>query len=415
MKILYLHQYFSTPDGSGGLRGYHQANALAAAGHEVHVVCATAGKHATGLDGPFTRGRRSGSVGALHVTEIELAYSNKDSLPVRAVKFVRYAWHATLLALREPCDLVFATSTPLTAAIPGIAARMLRRRRFVFEVRDLWPEVPVAMGLIRNRALIAALSALEWCAYRGADGLIGLSPGMVEGIRRRAPAGTPVVLIPNGCDLELFDPERSEPASLGDIDEETRVAIYTGAHGRANGLDALVNAAVELERLERPPVHIVLVGEGSEKDRLQERAALEAPTCCTFLPSVRKAELPNVLARADVAIVSFENNEVFYYGTSPNKFFDYISAGRPVVVNHPGWIADLVGEHACGRAVAPDDPAALAHALADVATDPARAAIGARARRLAETEFARAKLVSDLVEFVERTAATRRGASAPVA
>ena len=404
MRVLYLHQYFSTPDGSGGLRGYHQANALAAAGHDVHVVCATAGKHVTGLSGPFERGRRSGPVGALRVTEIDLAYSNHDPLPVRAAKFARYAWHASVMALREPCDLVFATSTPLTAAVPGIVARVLRRRRFVFEVRDLWPEVPVGMGLIRNRALIGALSALEWCAYRAAVGVVGLSPGMVVGIRRRAPATTPVALIPNGCDLELFDPATAVPAELPGVGDDAVVAVYTGAHGRANGLDALVDAAAELERRGEPRLRVVLVGEGSEKARLHERAARDAPTACVFLPPVRKAALPGVLARADAAIVSFANREVFYYGTSPNKFFDYIAAGRPVVVNHPGWISDLVAEHGLGATAAPDDPGALADALQALARDPERERFGRSARRLAETEFARAALVARFVDFVERAA-----------
>jgi len=137
----------------------------------------------TGLSGPFVRGRRSGIVDGIDVIELALPYANRDGLFKRSMTFARFAFSSTVMALSTRYDVLFATSTPLTAAIPGIAARLFRRKPFIFEVRDLWPELPKAMGVVTNPVVLMLLSWLEWSAYRSATSLIGLSPGIVAGIR----------------------------------------------------------------------------------------------------------------------------------------------------------------------------------------------------------------------------------------
>ena len=173
--------------------------------------------------------------------------------------------------MTETYDLAFATSTPLTAALPGLAARWLRGKPFVFEVRDLWPELPRALG-VRNPLLLGSMSLLEWAAYRGADACIGLSPGIVAGIRRRAPRDRSIDLIPNGSDLELFHPRLRAPLTLPGLAPGDFVAGFTGAHGPANGLDALLDVARELRRRGETRIKLVFIGDGKEKDRLQAAA-----------------------------------------------------------------------------------------------------------------------------------------------
>src|SRR6218665_2297966 len=221
MKILYFHQHFSTPQGAAGTRSYEMAKRLIGRGHTVTMVCGSAGSGHTGLGQSFSKGRRRGMVDGIDVLEFDLGYSNKMSFLRRVAVFLLFAWRSIVVALREDYDVVFATTTPLTAGIPGIAARWLRGKRFVFEVRDLWPELPKAMGVITNPVMLAGLSLLEWASYRSAHRLIGLSPGIVEGIAKRGVEVERIRAVPNGCDLDIFSasptPWRPEGVSTADF------------------------------------------------------------------------------------------------------------------------------------------------------------------------------------------------------
>lgn len=213
MRVLYCHQYFSTPLGSGGTRSYHMALQLLRRGHGVIMVCGADERGVSGL-ATLRPGVAHGFVDGIEVYQFALPYANRMALAQRASAFLRYAFKISALALKLEYDLVFATSTPLTAGIPGIVAKRVRRKPFVFEVRDLWPELPRAMGVVRNPLVLAGLSLLERACYGAADACIGLAPGIVRGIRRRCRAALPVELIPNGCDVDFFSPWSSGPFPL---------------------------------------------------------------------------------------------------------------------------------------------------------------------------------------------------------
>lgn len=407
MKILYFHQHFSTPQGSSGIRSYQMARRLVSLGHQVTMICGSYDQSNTGLRGPFVRGQRRGVVDGIEVIELELSYSNKLGIWARTRQFLRYAWASARLAWSTPAELIFATSTPLTAAIPGIVGR-LRGRSFVFEVRDLWPELPRAMGAIRNPSILMALRALEWTGYRSASRLIGLAPGIVEGIRHGGGRNKPVAMIPNGCDIDLFGSttrvERGAPADAA----SPLIAIFSGTHGAANGLDALLDAAAVLQRRGERRVRMLLIGDGKRKPYLQARAAAEGLDLVEFQMPVDKATLGKLMAHADVGLQILADVPAFYYGTSPNKFFDYVAAGLPVVVNYPGWIADLIRERECGVAVPPNDPLALADALQALADEAATlSAMGKRAAVLARERFDRVRLADEWVDFVTAAAPSR--------
>ena len=174
MRVLYFHQHFSTPKGAAGIRSYEMARRLVARGHQVTMVCGSYGLGETGLSAPFAKDVRRGNVDGIDIVEFDLAYSNADGFVKRAMTFVKFALRSVKLALTERYDVVFATTTPLTAGIPGIFARWLRGKPFVFEVRDLWPELPKAMGVIRTPLVLGAMSALEWASYRSAHRVVGL-------------------------------------------------------------------------------------------------------------------------------------------------------------------------------------------------------------------------------------------------
>ncbi len=404
MKVLYFHQHFSTPKGSTGIRSYEMARALVARGHQVTMVCGSYGAGNTGLDTGFVDGLRRGPVDGIDVVEFELRYSNRDGFLKRTVTFLKFAWRSTRLALTEPHDVIFATSTPLTAGIPGIVARWLRGSRFVFEVRDLWPELPREMGVIRNPLVLWAMGVLEWLSYHSAHRLVGLSPGIVAGIARRGVHAERIALVPNGCDMELFAdaPQPWRPVGVAATD---LMAVFAGTHGMANGLDAALNAAALLRQRGRGDIKLVLIGEGQLKSALIERAQREQLDNVVFCDPVDKARLAGLMASTDVGLQLLANVPAFYYGTSPNKFFDYIASGVPPLINYPGWLAELVQDHRCGFAVPPDDATAFADALERAAAERADLPrMGERARALARAQFDRALLSAQWVRWLESAA-----------
>lgn len=401
MRVLYFHQHFSTPQGAFGTRSYEMARRMVERGHSVVMVCGSAHRAVTGLNQPFTRGVRRGTVDGIEVCEFELAYSNLDHFGKRAMTFVRFGIRAAWVALTEPCDAVFATSTPLTAGIPGIIARWVRRRPFVFEVRDLWPELPKAMGVIRNPLILGAMSALEGLSYWSAHRLVGLSPGIVQGIARHGIPLSRIAFIPNGCDLGLFS-GAGAPWRPDGVGERDLLAVFAGAHGFANGLDAVLDAAVELKARGRTDIKVVLVGSGILKARLVARAHEEALKAVVFLDPVGKPSLAGLFAASDLGLQILDDVPAFYEGTSPNKFFDYLAAGLPVLINYPGWLAEVVEASRSGYAVPPRDPVAFADALVHAADN--RSALkdmGRNARELGSRDFDRAILADRFVDWLE--------------
>ncbi|GAB5404480.1 MAG: glycosyltransferase family 4 protein [Aureliella sp.] len=405
MHVLYFHQYFSTRQGGTGTRSYEMARRLIYSGHQVTMVCASYGPATTGLSGPFVRGKRQGDVDGIQVIEFELPCSNSDGLVKRAWTFVKYAIQSARLAVFTKCDLVFATSTPLTAAIPGIASAWLRRRRFVFEVRDLWPELPRAMGIIRNPLILGAMGFLERRAYHAATHCIGLAPGISQGIEKHIDEDR-VTTIPNGCDLDLLEIATHGSWRPDGVSKDDFLAIFTGTHGKANGLSAVLDAAAVLKKRGRDDIKLLLVGDGKEKDDLLRRAKLEELGNVIFQGRVSKHKAAGLLGGADAGMQILANVPAFYYGTSPNKFFDYLSVGLPALNNYPGWVAELVGQNGCGIAVPPDDPEAFANALEYLAEHRAkRKLMGQAARELAEREFSRDELAAKFVKVLEEAAA----------
>lgn len=402
MKILYFHQHFTTPKGSTGTRSYELARHLVERDHQVTIVCGSHASAHSGLSGPFKNGRRDGKVDGIGVIEFDLVYSNHDGFLRRSMTFLKFALRSVQVAVFSEADLVFATSTPLTAAIPGIAAKLLRRRTFVFEVRDLWPELPKAMGVITNPIILGLMGMLESLGYHTADRLVGLSPGICDGIARRGIAADRIKMISNGCDRAMFGNPAVKPWRPDGIGPDDFLAIFTGTHGPANGLDSVIDAAVELKRRNSRGLKILLIGDGREKPALVARAkAEELDDILIFHPPVPKTQLVGLMRSADIGLQILRNVPAFYYGTSPNKFFDYIAAGLPVLTNYPGWVADLVRTNDAGMAVPPDDPVAFADALQTAQTIGNREALGGtNASCLAQAQFDRTTLAEQWADWV---------------
>ncbi len=403
MKVLYFHQHFSTPKGATGIRSYEMARKLIASGHQVTMVCGSYSGGDTGLDTLFKKGVRRGNVDGIDIVEFNLGYSNIDSFIRRSMIFVSFVLKSVIIVLTEKYDLLFATSTPLTIAIPGIIAKWIRGKRFIFEVRDLWPELPREMGVIKNPLILGAMGMLEWMAYKSANALIGLSPGIRKGIEQLKISKVNIAMIPNGCDLDMFSNQAKEQWQPEGVKDKDFMAVYTGTHGIANGLGSVINVAKILRKRGRNNIKLVLVGQGSQKLALINEAKEESLNNIIFLDPVNKLKLSLLLSRADAGMQLLANVPAFYFGTSPNKFFDYLAAGLPVINNYPGWLAEIINENKCGIVVGPDDPESFANSLITLSEkNQEKIKMGLAARHLAETKFDRQKLADEFVSWLEK-------------
>lgn len=404
LRILYLHQHFSGPEGSTATRAFHNAAALAASGHAVTLACGRYQGAVTGLDGPFLRGERRGETAGFALREFDISCGNAQGLVARSAAFLRFAARATRLALAERWDLVIASSTPLTVAIPALAAKRRRGVPFLFEIRDPWPELPRALSARGGgvpRPVLAAMERLADAACREAAAVVALTPGMAETALARGADPVALRVLPQGADLGLFGPHvepwRPDCVAPGDV-----LAVYAGAHGAANGLDALLDAAALLRGTR---VRLLLVGEGARKPALMARAAAEALPVA-FLDPLPKPRLAALLAGAQIGLLCLAPVDAFAECSAPNKLAEGLAAGLPMVANVPGRAARLLAEGPCGVAVPPGDAPALAAALRWLAEAPEeRAAMGRAARRLAESRFDARRIALDLVALAERAAA----------
>ena len=401
MHIAYIHQHFSTKRGATGTRSYEMSRHLIEAGHRVTMIC---GAYAVGDSGDEGGGRISEQdVDGIHVLRVNQRYGNEMGFAKRVLAFGRFARTAGRLVSRLDADLVFATSTPLTVGIPGMKGARRLSVPFVFEVRDRWPELPIALGVIKNPALIWYLQRMEKRIYRAAEKIIALSPGLKEGVCSTGYPADRVVMVPNGCDLNLFQPSdsRMDDERFGAQDDFK--LVFTGAHGLANGLDAVLDAALELKRRDVIGVRFVFIGQGRERERLIERSRQEGTdTLVRWVASIPKEELATELPRMEAGLMILKNVPGLYYGTSPNKFFDYIASGLPVLNNYPGWLAGMIEEHRCGVVVRPDDPRAFADAVLWMGDHPDELKeMGRRGRKLAESEFSRDRLAGEFTRTLE--------------
>tara|TARA_X000000950_G_scaffold268810_1_gene346768 strand:- start:619 stop:1548 length:930 start_codon:yes stop_codon:yes gene_type:complete len=293
-------------------------------------------------------------------------------------------------------DIIFSTSTPLTAGIPGIISKIFSNKKFIFEVRDLWPELPREMGVIKSPLILKTMDMLETITYKCADACIGLAPGIVEGIKKKSPAKK-VSMIPNGCDLSLVSVAKKSMRVSNDFN-----LVFSGAHGIANGLDILIEVGRKLKEMKINDVKIILIGDGSEKKRLIEKKDKYKIDNIIFKDPMKKIDLFSYLkTEADIGLMILKNVPAFYYGTSPNKFFDYISLGLPVLNNYPGWVCNLIKENNCGIIVRPDDPSSFVKGILDIKDNKLKIEkMKNSAYDLAKNNFDRKTLSGEFVKFL---------------
>jgi glycosyltransferase involved in cell wall biosynthesis len=277
----------------------------------------------------------------------------------RIVNWASYALMAFCRGLTTGrVDVVYASSPHLLAALSGWALSVVKRSHFILEVRDLWPRVLAEMGQLSEASWVyRALTKLELFLYSRATRIVVLADGVGNDLVARGFNRSKIVYIPNGADPADFEPSGSRELLRAKYGFDKFTAVYAGAHGPANGLELLLHAAGRITSL---PIDIVLVGGGVNKSNLQQIARSRGLSNVRFLDPMPKSEIPDLLCAADLGLHVLADVELFRQGVSPNKVFDYMAAGLPVLTNCPGLVSELVEASGCGATVA---PAALAEGL----------------------------------------------------
>ena len=401
MRILYIHQYFASRKGRTGTRSYEFGRYLAGKGHDVTMI--TSGLANAEFPVCDKKLYCEHEADGIRVVSVAGGYNDPHVGTTmggwrRMLRFYQFAWTAAQAGkgLEAP-DVIFATHTPLTVGLAGATLNRYFDVPFVFEVRDLWPEALVNVGALANPAAIWWLRRMAHTIYRKAHHIVALSPGMKEGIVRTGVAPEKVTVIPNASDLDLFRPDLDGSASRERLGLGKRFgAIYFGAMGMANGLEYAIEAARILAQRGNHDIVLVLHGSGGKRDELENLARRYALTNVVFSPLVPdKEEVARIVAGCDVCLTIYRAAKEHTW--SPNKMFDALAAGKPVLINVPGWLGETIEKNDCGRYVDPHRPEALADALEDLSKDSELSRrMGANARALAERQFDRRTLAAQL-------------------
>lgn len=397
MRILYIHQYFVTPEEPGATRSYWISKELVKRGHHVTVITGNSeSKHEPG------RFDRDG----IDVIYVKNLYNNSLTKTQKLVSFIRFIFQSIAVAAKEKdIDLVYATSTPLTIGAIALALRALKGWRYVFEVRDLWPEFPIQVGAITNPFLIWSLRKFERRIYKRSEHVVALSPGMREGVINAGIPEEKTSMIPNMSKPDIFFPHEINMDIVNQfhIDLAKFNVIHFGMLAVANGLDYIIKAAIELKKRGDNSINFLFMGEGAMQPILEELVRDNDLSNVRFLGNYRVGIVAEVTNCCDASITSFKNLPILATN-SPNKLFDSLSAGKPIIVNSAGWTKDMVEKDDCGFYVDPEKPEMLAEKLLEIKDNkPLLQKWGENARRLSVDVYDKSKLSSQVAEVLETT------------
>jgi glycosyltransferase involved in cell wall biosynthesis len=397
VHIIYFYQYFSTPGGSWGTRVYEFASEWVKNGHKVTVVSSVYSKS----DLKVSKLLETLHIEGIEVRVVNVLIDNKQSFLKRVYSFLAYAFWASWYALRLPADVVIASSGPITVGIPGLVARYLRGRKLVFEARDLWPEGAIELGVLRNKTLQKLAYWFERRCYKGSSLIVGLSPGIKSRIESKH-SHPNVISITNAANIELF----ATPIPFDHTGElqSKKYAIYTGNIGEVNNAVWMLETAKVLKERGRDDIQLLLIGDGQQKEWIKievERYQLQNLLVWDLMP---KHELVTLVQNAMVSLVPLKGTPVLDT-SSPNKFFESLAAGVPVIQNTNGWMRDFIEEHRVGYTIDPNDSLALAECLIQLSGAPELLVeMGNRGQKVAREQFDKRILADKMLTAIEEIA-----------
>jgi glycosyltransferase involved in cell wall biosynthesis len=392
MRILLIHQAFVAAHEAGGTRHYELGQRLRTHGDELTVVASQV-NYLTGqpIDAKRTGIAWDERVGDLRVIRAYTPSVLHRGFVWRVLAFVIFGITSVWAGLRAgPVDLVMGTSPPIFQAFSACLIAFIRRKPFLLEIRDLWPEFAIDMGLLRHPVLIMLARWGEGFLYARATHLLVNSPAYRDYLLKKGIHAQKISVVPNGVEIDMFTPDAAGEQTRAEYGLEQKfVVTYAGAHGPANDLGVVLRAAARLR--DRPEIHFLMVGDGKDRSHLEGEAARLQLQNVTFTGALPKNRMPDVLAASNACLAILQNIPMFKT-TYPNKVFDYMAAGRPTILAIDGVIRQVIEAADAGVFVPPGDDAHLAEAVTSLASDRAAAQMkGQRARAYVSEYFDRAR------------------------
>ncbi len=402
MRILFLTDNFPPEVNAPASRTYEHAVRWVKAGVKVTVItCAP--NFPQGRVYPGYRNRRSReTMDGIEVIRVRTYMAPNAGFAKRVLDYLSFAWSSFWAGLRRECDVIVATSPQFFTTWSGRALGACKRKPWIFELRDIWPESIAAVGAGGNGVTMRLLERVELRLYRSAARVVAVSPAFRDNLGARGIDPGKVEIVTNGVDLSLWQPRDADPALRQALGLEGKFVIaYVGTFGMAHGLDFILRAA---RGIENPDIHFLLVGDGSEAEALRTQA--EGMSNVTLHPAVGKNEVPRFLAAADAALVPLKRQDTFR-SVIPSKIFEAAAMRRPILLGVEGQAAEIVGEHGAGLAFVPEDEASFRVAVARLASDRTLyAGLQAGCGRLAEA-YDRDRLAARMLAILEEVAVSR--------
>jgi len=396
MKILYISQYFPPEIGAPSNRVYELARHWINMGHQVKVLTAFP-NHPTGIIPEEYKGEvfRREFVDGIEVIRTWVFAAPNKGFTKRIINYLSFPMSAILMGIPTigACDVVIATSPQFFVAAAGFVVSRFKRKPYIFEVRDLWPDSIVAVGAMKNKVILNSLKSIEHFLYRRSDGIVGVAESVEKVISSRAGGRPNMAIIPNGVDSDFFAATEVENPP-----EDEFLVSYIGTHGLAHGLETVLDAA---ERLRDYNIKFRFVGEGAEKENLVQSARQRNLQSVSFLPGQPHESIPGFYRASHVCLVPLKDREVFSL-TIPSKIFEIMACRRPVILGVKGESCRVLEKAHAGIIVEPENASALADAILTLYNDAKKCkTMGINGRNFVKEHYSRENLSKKYIEFLK--------------
>lgn len=407
MRILLIHQYFLEQNDPGGSRFNEMTSLWTSQGHEIVVICGML-NYVTGKVSNKYNGKRFDVSYYQPNLKVHRAYVSPQynvNFLGRLWAYFSFVWYGTRAGLREreKFDVIIATSPPLFIGIIAWVLSKVKKVKFVFEVRDLWPESAIDTGVLKSRLIIKMSYWFEKNIYKSASLINVLTPAFksILETKKNIPKSK-LLMIPNAADFSGVDMAfrmNNYIRIRNELDlNDTFSVIYIGAHGLANHLDQLLDTAVLLREKN---VTVLLVGDGMDKERLVKRVKVEKIENVKFINPVPKSEVYDYILASDIGISVLKNVETFKTVYS-NKTFDYMACKKPVVMAIDGVSKDLIETASCGLFAEPENSESIANQILTYKNNPELIlSHGVNGHKYAKKHFDRVKLSKEYITGIK--------------